>query len=151
MARRHRSRKHRRSHRKSQRGGSSCAYMPQHNRQMIQAGGMAPMESAYGTLLDGPTAIQAQVGPLNAAFAELGHVIPKQAGGRRRGRRASRKGRKSHRRSTHRRSQRGGMHPFDSAFGPVSGRPAGANVQFDVEGSVNPAFGNHGAQMPHKA
>ncbi len=146
MARRHRSRKHRRSHRR-QRGGSSCAYMPLQNRQMIQAGGMAPMESAYGTLLDGPTAIQAQVGPLNAAFAELGHVIPKQAGGRRRARR-SRKGR---RRSTRRRSQRGGMHPFDSAFGPVSGRPAGANVQFDVEGSVNPAFGNHGAQMPHKA
>jgi hypothetical protein len=147
MARRHRSRKHRRSHRKSQRGGNSCSYMPQQNRQMIQMGGMAPMESAYGTLLDGPTAIQAQVGPLNAAFAELGHVIPKQAGGRRRARRT---GRKSRRRSTRRR-QRGGMHPFDSAFGPVSGRPAGANIQFDVEGSVNPAFGNHGAQMPKVA
>jgi hypothetical protein len=148
MARHHRSRKHgrksRRSRRSQQRGGASCSYMPQQNRQMIQMGGMAPMESAYGTLLDGPTAIQAQVGPLNAAFAELSHVIPKQAGGRRRTGRKGRKSRKTHRR---RRQQRGGMHPFDSAFGPVSARPAGANVQFDLEGGVNPAYGNHGAQM----
>jgi hypothetical protein len=111
--------------------------MPNLNRQMVQTGGMAAMESAYGTLLDNPTAIQAQVGPLNAAFAELPNVIPKQHGGRRK---YSRKYSRKH---------RGGMHPFDSAFGPVSQQPAGANAQFMMEGEVNKMFGNYGPQ--HKA
>jgi hypothetical protein len=41
------------------------------------------------------------------------------------------------------------MHPFDSAFGPVSQQPAGANAQFMMEGEVNKMFGNYGPQ--HKA
>jgi hypothetical protein len=146
MARSH-SRKHhkrssrrRRSTRRRQQGGGSCAYMPQLNRQAIQMGGMSPMESAYGTLLDGPTAIQAQVGPLNAAFAELSHVIPKQAGGRRRSRR------RSHRRRSHRRHQQGGMSPFESAFPSISQQPAGGNAQFVTEDVVNKLYGNFGAQ-----
>jgi hypothetical protein len=146
MARKHHSRKHhkrasRKTHRRhrnhrtrrNQQGGSSCAYMPLMNRQMAQIGGMASMDSAYGTLLDAPTAVQAQVGPLNAAFAELSHVIPKQQGGRR-----SRK----HRSRRH----RGGMHPFESAFGPVVQQPAGASAQFMTEGEVNKSFGNFGPQ-----
>jgi hypothetical protein len=110
--------------------------MPKLNSQYVQMGGMAPMESAYGTLLDGPTAIQAQVGPLNAAFAELPSVIPRQAGGRRR------YSRKHH----SRRRQRGGMHPFESAFLPVSQQPAGSNAQFMTEGEVNALYGNRGPQ-----
>jgi hypothetical protein len=160
-SRKHSGRKH--SGRKQQ-GGGSCAYMPSLNRQMVQTGGMASMESAYGPLLDAPTAVQAQVGSLNAAFAELASVIPKQQGGRRHSRKHSRKQKQSSRKqkqssrkqkqSSRKQKQssrrhRGGMHPFDSAFGPVAQQPAGASTQFTTEGEVNTMFGNYGPQ--HKA
>ncbi len=78
---------HRKSHRKNrkQRGGSSCAMMPL-NTPMVaikQSGGMAAITAGDQYLLDQATRVQAEVGPLDKAMAELPSVIPKQAGGRR--------------------------------------------------------------------
>ena len=58
---------------------------------------MAPLD-APGLLLQGPERIQAQMGGLDLSLQELSTVIP-QSGGRRR-----------------RKSQRGGMHDFQTAF-----------------------------------
>lgn len=105
---------HRKAHRKSHRrhsrrqfGGANCAAMP-FNSQLLgsQRGGMAPI-SNDGYLLDAATRVQAQVAPLDQAFAQLPSVIPKQAGGGRRSR---------GRRATRRRHQRGGMQDFDAAY-----------------------------------
>lgn len=154
-----RSHKHRRTHRhrrQQQRGGGSCAALPMNRPLFAQAGGnLAPFVASGGAdyLLDAPTRVQAEVGPLDAAFAELPSVIPRQGGGRRRShRRHGRKGRKSHRRRQSRRQsrQRGGMYAFG---GPsmllTSAEYAkdGTNPQFHTEGSVNPLYGfNKGPQ-----
>jgi hypothetical protein len=76
-----RSRSHSRMHKKSQRRRQSGGAM------------LAPFAAGDAYLLDAQTRIQAEVGPLDKAFADLPSVIPRQAGGRRgRGRgRVSRK------------------------------------------------------------
>ena len=158
---------HRKSHRKSrrthrrQRGGAGCAAFPSNFNSLQQRGGMAPFVAGDNYLLDTATRVQAEVGPLDKAFAELPSVIRTQAGGRRKGR----KGRKSHRRgrksqkqsrkqqrrqSRRQRKQRGGMSPFD-APGMLLDKAAytadGTNPQFRTEGSVNPLYGEFkGAQ-----
>ena len=153
---------HRRS-RRVQRGGDSCMAMPRNFASFQQQrGGMAPFVAGDNYLLDQATRVQAEVAPLDKAFAELPSVIRTQAGGRRRkSRRAGRKGRrsahrrhgrKSHhkgRRSAHRR-QRGGMSPFD-APGMLLDKGAyaadGTNPQFRTEGTVNSLYGEFkGAQ-----
>ncbi len=156
-SRKHRvTRKHRRSNRK-QHGGSNCAAYP-HNRDVFaQRGGMAPFTAGDNYLLDTATRVQAEVGPLDKAFAELPGVIPRQMGGRRRSMRRSRSHsmrrrhtmrRKSHRRRTHRRQQqRGGMAPFGYELSLPKGADAAMNPQFQTEGSVNPLYGEFkGAQ-----
>ncbi len=152
---------HRKSHRKGsrkayrkgsrsshhQRGGSSCSAMPSNFASFQQQrGGMAPIASGDSYLLDSATRIQAELGPIDKAFAELPSVINKQMGGRRRRRSA----RRSSRRSSRRR-QRGGMSPFD-APGMLLDRAVysadGTNNQFRTEGSVNPLYGEfRGAQV----
>ncbi len=161
------SRRYRKSHRKShkgrksnksrkQRGGSSCAAMPQMNQAFAQRGGMAPIVAGDSYLLDAATRVQAEVAPLDKSFAELPSVIPKQMGGRRKVRRT---GRKSHRRShkvrkvhrkSHRKSHRrqhGGMMDFDAAYryAPQGGY-AGENPQIHTEQTVNPLFKIAGPQ-----
>jgi hypothetical protein len=143
---------HRKSHRK-QRGGASCSAMPR-NFASFQQGGMAPIAAGDNYLLDAATRVQAEVGPLDKAFADLSSVIPKQLGGRRKSRRSGRKGRRSahrrHGRKSHRRQQRGGMSPFD-APGMLLDKGAyaadGTNPQFRTEGTVNSLYGEFkGAQ-----
>ena len=117
------------------------------NREAFaQRGGEAPYVAAGGAdyLLDAPTRIQAQVGPLDAAFAELPSVIPRQAGGSL-GLGYPRRHRKSRRGRRHsRRRQRGGMSPF-GAPGMLLDAAQYANdktnPQFHTEGSVNPHYG----------
>jgi hypothetical protein len=129
-SRRHRSKKahhsrRRRTHRKQQ-GGGSCAAMPLNREMFAQRGGMAPYQ-AGGTdyLLDAPTRVQAEVGSLDQAFAELPGVLkaagipPNQLGGARRRRGGkSKKARHSRKQRTQRkaRKQRGGMAPFDAPY-----------------------------------
>ena len=160
MARRHHRKSHRKAHRKShrkshrkvhrkvhrksrrqsrrQRGGfNSCAALPMNREAFAQRGGEAPYVAAGGAdyLLDAPTRIQAQVGPLDAAFAELPSVIPRQGGGRRRTHRH--KGRRQSR-------QRGGMSPFGSPGMLLDAAQYAndkTNPQFHTEGSVNPHYG----------
>lgn len=135
---------HRKVHRKSrrQRGGfSSCAALPMNREAFTQRGGEAPYVAAGGAdyLLDAPTRIQAQVGPLDAAFAELPSVIPRQGGGRRR---THRRGRRHSRRRSSR--QRGGMSPFGSPGMLLDAAQYAndkTNPQFHTEGSVNPHYG----------
>lgn len=139
----HRRRTHRRQ---SQRGGGSCAAFPMNRASFAQAGGsLAPFVAAGGSdyLLDAPTRVQAEVGPLDAAFAELPSVIPRQGGGRRRthhrkSRKQSRKGRKG------RKSQRGGMYAFNGPsmlLDAAQYAKDGTNPQFRSEGEVNPGYG----------
>ncbi len=154
MARRHSSKRHsrrRRSHRRrthrrqQQRGGGSCAALPMNREAFGQRGGMAPFVAAGGAdyLMDSAARVQAEVGPLDAAFAELPGVIPRQGGGRRR--RASRR-----RRSSRRRQQRGGMYDFTGPsmlLDSAAYAKDGTNPQFHTEGSVNPLYGfNKGPQ-----
>jgi hypothetical protein len=139
---------HRKTHRRSQRGGGTgCSAMPR-NFASFQQGGMAPFAAGDNYLLDAATRVQAEVGPLDKAFADLSSVIPKQMGGRRKShrksRRSGRKGHKSHRR------QRGGMSPFD-APGMLLDKGAyaadGTNPQFRTESTVNSLYGEFkGAQ-----
>jgi hypothetical protein len=115
-----------------------------------QRGGMAPFAAGDNYLLDAATRVQAEVGPLDKAFADLSSVIPKQMGGRRKSRRSGRKGRRSAHRRSHRRQQRGGMSPFD-APGMLLDKGAyaadGTNPQFRTEGTVNSLYGEFkGAQ-----
>jgi hypothetical protein len=122
------------------------------NRALFaQAGGnLAPFVAAGGAdyLLDAPTRVQAEVGPLDAAFAELPSVIPRQAGGRRH-RKSHRRGLKSRKhgrkgRKTHKQRGGGDMSAFN---GPsmllTSAEYAkdGTNPQFRTEGEVNPSYG----------
>jgi hypothetical protein len=100
---------------------------------------MAPFVAAGGSdyLLDAPTRVQAEVGPLDAAFAELPSVIPRQGGGRRRSHR-HRKGRR------HSRRQRGGMYDFKGPsmlLDAAQYAKDGTNPQFRSEGEVNPGYG----------
>lgn len=161
MARHHHRKSHRKSHRKVHRkahrkshrkshsrhqhgGGNSCAALPMNRESFAsQRGGEAPYIASGGSdyLVDTATRIQAEVGPLDAAFAELPSVIPRQGGGRRK----SRHHRKSHKRSSRRQSrQRGGMYPI---AGPsmlldatqYSGDKT--NPQFHTESSINPHYG----------
>lgn len=131
---------HRKSHRKTRRQhGGSCANIPKmHESFQQQRGGMASIAAGDAYLLDASARVQAEVGPLDRAFAEL-PSIPRQAGGYRR--------RRSHRRRSHRR-QHGGMAPFASTgvYNPMSAKYAGENDQIFTEGSINPAFGIHGPQ-----
>ena len=115
-----------------------------------QRGGMASFTTGDNYLLDAATRVQAEVAPLDKAFAELPSLIPRQAGGRRRRmshtRRRHTMRRKSHRRKTHRR-QRGGMAPFGYELALPKGADAAMNPQFQTEGSVNPLYGEFkGAQ-----
>ena len=151
-----RSHKHRRGSRKQQ-GGGSCAAMPLNRMNFQQQGGMAPMVAGDDYLLDAAARATAGVGSLDASFAELPSVIPRQAGGRRH-RRSHKKShrrshKKSHRRShTHRRGsrrqQRGGA--LAEMNGPsmlVSDMSkTGSNPQFLDEASVNPLYGVKGPQ-----
>ncbi len=147
--RRRASRKHRRSSRKQH--GGSCAAYP-HNRDVFaQRGGFAPFTAGDNYLLDAATRVQAEVAPLDKAFAELPSVMPRQMGGRRRRsmRRRHTMRRKSHRRRTHRcrQQQRGGMAPFGYELSLPKGADAAMNPQFQTEGSVNPLYGEFkGAQ-----
>lgn len=120
------SRKHRtRRHRQQGGAGTGCAVFPANVSSFAQRGGMAPYQ-AGGTdyLLDAPTRVQAEVGSLDQAFAELPGVLkaagvpPNQLGG---ARRKGRKGRKSHRKSRksysrRQRKQSGGMAPFNAPY-----------------------------------
>lgn len=159
-SRKHRrtSRKHRRSSRRQQKQhqqqGGSCAAYP-HNRDVFaQRGGMATFTAGDNYLLDAATRVQAEVAPLDKAFAELPSVMPRQAGGsRRRSMRRSHRSlrssmrRRSHRRKTHRRKQRGGMAPFGYELSLPKGADAAMNPQFQTEGAVNPLYGEFkGAQ-----
>lgn len=148
--RKHSRRNHkRRSHRRrthQQRGGNSCAAFPANRASFAQAGGsMAPFVAAGGSdyLLDAPSRVQAEVGPLDAAFAELPSVIPRQGGGRRRSHRhRGRKSRRSHRRQSRR--QRGGMYAFNGPsmlLDTAQYAKDGTNPQFRSEGEVNPGYG----------
>jgi hypothetical protein len=164
MARRHsrrsskrhgRRRSHRRrTHRRRQHGGGSCAALPMNREAFGQRGGMAPCVAAGGSdyLMDGAARVQAEVGPLDAAFAELPGVIPSQGGGRRHSRRSSKRHgrrRQSRRRASSRR-QRGGMYDITGPsmlLDSAAYAKDGTNPQFHTEGSVNPLYGfNKGAQ-----
>lgn len=142
----------RRRHSRKQHGGSCAAYP--HNRDVFaQRGGMAPFTAGDNYLLDAATRVQAEVAPLDKAFAELPSVMPRQAGGSRSRRRSMRRRhsmrRRSHRRRTHRRrqQQRGGMAPFGYEMALPKGADAAMNPQFQTEGSVNPIYGEFkGAQ-----
>ncbi len=144
--RKHHSRKHsrRQTHRRQQRGGfSSCAALPMNREAFAQRGGEAPYVAAGGAdyLLDTATRVQAQVGPLDAAFAELPSVIPRQAGGRRHRSHRHRSRRHKARRS---RRQRGGMSPFGAPGMLLDAAQYASdktNPQFHTEGSVNPHYG----------
>lgn len=123
--------------------------MPLNRPLFAQAGGnLAPFVASGGAdyLLDAPTRVQAEVGPLDAAFAELPSVIPRQGGGRRRRSRRhgrkSRKGRKGRRQS--RRQQRGGMYAINGPsmlLDSAQYAKDGTNPQFHTEGEVNPSYG----------
>ena len=130
------SQKQRQSRRQqSQQGGGSCSALPFNSQLLAQRGGMAPISNdAY--LLDTATRVQAEVGPLDTAFAQLATVIPKQAGGRRGYYRRGRRGGAPTRR------QRGGMQDFDAAY-TYNPSYAGQNPQWH---SVTGA----GAQAPGK-
>ena len=146
-SRRTRRRRHsrRRSHRKQQ--GGSCAAMPQMNQAFPQRGGMAPITQGDSYLLDAPTRVQAEVGPLDKSFAELPSVIPKQGGGYRKSRRHCKvKSRRHHKgRRTYRRQQ-GGMMDFDAAYRYTPQGYVGENAQIHTEQNVNPMFKIAGAQ-----
>lgn len=159
-SRRRHSRRQQKQKQHQQQGGSCAAYP--HNRDVFaQRGGMAPFTSGDNYLLDAATRVQAEVAPLDKAFAELPGVMPRQAGGRRRHtRRHSRSSmrrrhsmrRRSHRRRTHRRQQKqhkqhGGMAPFGYELSLPKGADAAMNPQFQTEASVNPLYGEFkGAQ-----
>ncbi len=113
-----------------------------------QSGGMATITAGDQYLLDSASRVQAEVGPLDRAMAELPSVIPKQAGGRRyrkakKSRKSHKAGRKSHRKSH--RKQRGGadLAPFGGSDLLLSkGEYAmdGTNPQFRTEPTVNPMY-----------
>jgi hypothetical protein len=134
------SRKSRKASRKSRKASRSSQKKQQQYRQR---GGMAAYSMGDAYLLDGPTRIQAEVGPLDRAFAELPSVIPRQTGGKRRGRRSSKR---SGSKRTQRRSQRGGAAPFSDPY-MIFQNPQGVNPQFHTEGRVNQLYvENGGAQ-----
>jgi len=116
---RHSRRRHTRRRRQQGGAGTGCAVFPANVPTFAQRGGMAPYQ-AGGTdyLLDAPTRVQAEVGPLDQAFAELpavlkaAGVVSNQLGGARR-RKSHRKGR---RHQSRRRHQRGGMAPFNAPY-----------------------------------
>jgi hypothetical protein len=146
-----RSRRHsRRSHRRHQQhGGSSCAALPMNREAFGQRGGMAPFGAGGPDyLMDGAARVQAEVGPLDAAFAELSGVIPHQGGGRRRSRRH--RSRRHWSRRHRRQQQRGGMYAFNGPsmlLDSAAYAKDGTNPQFHTEGSVNPLYGfNKGPQ-----
>jgi hypothetical protein len=119
-----------------------------------QSGGMATITAGDQYLLDSASRVQAEVGPLDRAMADLSSVIPKQAGGRRyrkakKSRKSHKAGRKSHSkvRKTSRkvRKQHGGadLAPFGGSDLLLSkGEYAmdGTNPQFRTEPTVNPMY-----------
>ena len=147
-----RSHKHRRGSRKQQ-GGGACAAMPLNRMNFQQQGGMAPMIAGDDYLLDAAARATAGVGSLDASFAELPSVIPRQAGGRRHRRSVIRKShKKSHRRShkhrrSHRRQHGGALAEMNGPSMLVSDiAKTGSNPQFNDEASVNPHYGVKGPQ-----
>ena len=156
-----RSKAHRKSHRRSthrRQHGGACAAMPLNRTNFQQQGGMAPIAAGDDYLLDAGARASAGVGSLDASFAELPSVIPRQAGGRRRSahrRRSHRRSahrrsaiRKSHKKAHRRRAQHGGaLADFNgpSMLGPDMAK-AGSNPQFLDEASVNPLYGVKGPQ-----
>lgn len=155
MARRHSRKSHRRSkrisrksHRRSTRRrqhGGSCAAMPLNRANFQQQGGMAPIAAGDDYLLDAGARATAGVGSLDASFAELPSVVPRQAGGRRR--RSHKHRRPAHRRRSHRRQHGGALADFaaPSMLGPDMAK-SGSNPQFLNEGAVNPLYGIKGPQ-----
>lgn len=161
MARRHSRKSHRRSkrhsrkshrrstHRRRQQGGGSCAAMPLNRMNFQQQGGMADIVQGDNYLLDAAARATAGVGSLDASFAELPSVVPRQAGGRRH--RRSHKHRRSHRRPAHRRShkhRRGSRRQQGGSLADVAApsmlvsdmKATGSNPQFNDEASVNPHY-----------
>jgi hypothetical protein len=137
------SQKNRKASRKSRRSTRRSQKQQQKQRQYRQRGGMAAYSTGDAYLLDGPTRIQAEQGPLDRAFAELPSIVPRQMGGSRR----SRSQRRSQRRSRSQRSQRGGAAPFSDPY-MIFQNPQGVNPQFSTEHQVRPDtyFENEGAQ-----
>lgn len=136
---RHRThRRHYRNKRKSQRGGGGGAAM------LAPYGG-----NDSGYLLDSASRIQAGVGSLDKAFADIASV-PRQSGGKRKHRT---KHRKTHRRSSrrYRRSQRGGMADYKASAMLLNSSmyaSDGTNPQFQDESTVNSLYQfNKGAQV----
>jgi hypothetical protein len=131
-------RSQKKSQKKSQRGGS-CAAMPLNRESFGQRGGMSPYSTGDSYLLDAPTRVQAEVGPLDSAFSQLPSVIPRQSGGRRQRSRRSRRQRSQR----SRRQQRGGMSPYTAdpllldraAYSHLSQNP-----QFHTEAEVNSLY-----------
>ena len=131
----------RKSRRKSRKASRKSRRSSQKKQQQYrQRGGMAAYSTGNSYLLDGPTRIQAEVGPLDRYIAELPSLIPRQTGGKRR--RGGK--RRSQRRS---RSQRGGAAPFGDPY-MMFQNPQGVNPQFATEHQVRPHtyFENGGAQ-----
>ena len=129
--------------RKSRRKSRKASRTSQKKQQQYrQRGGMAAYSTGNAYLLDGPTRIQAEVGPLDRYIAELPSLIPRQTGGKRR--RGSKRSKRSQRRS---RSQRGGAAPFNDPY-MMFQNPQGVNPQFATEHQVRPHtyFENEGAQ-----
>jgi hypothetical protein len=116
-------------------------------QQYRQRGGMAAYSTGNAYLLDGPTRIQAEVGPLDRYIAELPSLIPRQTGGKRSGSKRRGSKRRGSKRSQRRsRSQRGGAAPFGDPY-MIFQNPQGVNPQFHTEGRVNQLYvENGGAQ-----
>jgi hypothetical protein len=126
--------------RKSRKASRKSRRSSQKKQQYRQRGGMAAYSTGNAYLLDGPTRIQAEVGPLDRYIAELPSLIPRQTGGRRKGRRGSKRSKRSSR------SQRGGAAPFGDPY-MIFQNPQGVNPQFHTEGRVNQLYiENGGAQ-----
>ena len=132
VARRRSSKKAGRKASRKSRKASRKTRRSQKQQQYRQRGGMAAYSTGNAYLLDGPTRIQAEVGPLDRYIAELPSLIPRQTGGRRRG--GKRSGSK---RRSQRRSQRGGAAPFGDPY-MIFQNPQGVNPQFSTEHYVRP-------------
>ena len=136
------SRRHRKSHRRgrsarrttrAQHGGASCSAQPAFNGSpFAQRGGMAPIMAGDDYLIDAASRVQAQTAPLDTAFGDLQHVIPRQAGGRRRrSARHSRKGRRSAHRRGSRKQKGGALAGFNDPYMlGVDIAKSGSNPQF---------------------
>lgn len=138
-----------RTHRRHQR---NC-----NKRKSQRGGGGAAMLAPYGGndsgyLLDSASRIQAGVGSLDQAFADIASV-PRQSGGKRKHRSKHRKTRRHSRTSSRyrNRSQRGGMADYKAPAMLLNSSmyaSDGTNPQFQDESTVNSLYQfNKGAQV----